>query len=172
MTSGIISTLEREVQVDGIAMKLLQTDTAINAGNSGGGLFNLQGELIGVVNAKYAAAGVEGLGFAIPINTAKAAADLLIEHGYIPGRPSLGVTLVDAYYSYNVLHPYVNRVHRGSVLQVGDYIGSVNGTSVSLVSEVNALIRQCEIGDSVTLRIWRGNGWITRTVTLVEYTGW
>lgn len=78
VTEGIISALERDVQVEGVTMKLLQTSAAINSGNSGGGLFNMAGELIGVVNAKYKATGVEGLGFAIPIDTAMMSVSYLL----------------------------------------------------------------------------------------------
>lgn len=77
------------------SMRLLQTDTAINPGNSGGGLFNLYGELIGIVNAKSSGTDVEGLGFAIPINSAKTVMENIIEYGYVQGRIDTGFTLID-----------------------------------------------------------------------------
>ena len=99
VTTGIISSTNRLIITsDGNSRDLIQTDAAINAGNSGGGLFNINGELIGIVNAKYEATGVEGLGFAIPANTAKSIALGLIERGYVVGRYNLGVTFSDGYY--------------------------------------------------------------------------
>ena len=93
VTSGIISALDREVTIDNQTMQLLQTNAAINPGNFGGGLFNDQGELIGIVSAKSSGSNIEGLGFAIPIDHAKDVITNLIENGYVKGRASLGVTL-------------------------------------------------------------------------------
>lgn len=95
VTNGIISALDREVEIGGQSYNLLQTNAAINPGNSGGGLFNLNGELIGVVNAKSSGSGIEGLGFAIPINDAIKVAEQLIDNGYIKGRPKLGINAFD-----------------------------------------------------------------------------
>jgi len=90
-TSGMVSALSRDITIDGQEMTLLQTDAAINPGNSGGGLFNAQGQLIGVVNAKIASSETEGLGFAIPINSAKTVIADLMDKGYVTGRAYLGV---------------------------------------------------------------------------------
>ena len=99
VTVGVISSTNRLVEMsDGTMKDLIQFDAAINSGNSGGGLFNIEGQLIGIVNAKYAATGVEGLGFAIPANTAVSIAKGLIEKGYVEGRYNLGVTFSDGYY--------------------------------------------------------------------------
>ncbi|MHB1150835.1 MAG: S1C family serine protease [Eubacteriales bacterium] len=95
VTNGIISALDREVEIAGQSYNLLQTNAAINPGNSGGGLFNLNGELIGVVNAKSSGSGIEGLGFAIPSNDAIKIAEQLIDNGYIKGRPKLGINALD-----------------------------------------------------------------------------
>lgn len=94
VTSGIISSLERTITVEGQSMTLLQTDAAINSGNSGGGLFDINGSLVGIVNAKSTGSTVEGIGYAIPIGTVKTVANELIEHGYVTGRPQLGITVV------------------------------------------------------------------------------
>lgn len=94
VTSGIISSLERTIAVEGQSMTLLQTDAAINSGNSGGGLFDINGSLVGIVNAKSTGSTVEGIGYAIPINTVKTVANELIEHGYVTGRPQLGISVV------------------------------------------------------------------------------
>ena len=88
VTAGIISALDRSITIDGTTMSLLQTDTSINPGNSGGGLFNQYGQLIGVVVAKSSGSDVEGLGFAIPINTASRVAEQIIEHGNAEETPS------------------------------------------------------------------------------------
>lgn len=87
VTVGYISALNRKIDVEGTTYNLLQTDAAINEGNSGGALVNLNGEVIGINSVKVAASGVEGLGFAIPISDAKPIIDDLIAHGYVTGRP-------------------------------------------------------------------------------------
>ena len=111
VTNGIISGVNREVTIDGHTMNLIQTNAAINPGNSGGGLFNTNGELIGVVNAKSMGIEVEGLGFAIPIDTAKSVINDLISQGYVSGRPYLGVSLQDIAVSYTHLTlPTTSRV--------------------------------------------------------------
>lgn len=180
VTNGIISATEREITVDGNVMTLLQTNAAINSGNSGGGLFNMAGELIGVVNAKYSASGVEGLGFAIPIDTAfEASFKDLLNYGYIRGIPSLGVTLVDAHVGYYQMQAayaaYVYKADDKSGFQEGDYIYSVDGTQVygltngSPVEAIKSLIRKKSVGDNVSIRVKRGNSYVTLSVTLMEY---
>ena len=171
VTNGIISGTEREVSVDGVKMKLLQTNAAINSGNSGGGLFNLAGELIGVVNAKYSAEGVEGLGFAIPIDTAyeKSIKDIL-QVGYVRGVPTLGVQLLEK----NGVKTYVYYPPAGSVFQNGDYIYSIDGAVVyniaSSLEAIESIVRSHEVGDVLSVVVMRGNGrWVTLSVTLTEY---
>ena len=175
VTNGIISALEREVEVEGVVMTLLQTNAAINAGNSGGGLFNMAGELIGVVNAKYAAEGVEGLGFAIPIDTATVSINALLQYGYIPGRPSLGVTVQDKKgINYIYSCPYVYDPGETG-LQSGDYILSIDGVSLlvndgsSPTETLASIIRQHAIGDTVKLHIYRNKQEMDVYVTLIEY---
>ena len=175
VTEGIISALEREVEMDdGVVMTLLQTSAAINSGNSGGGLFNMAGELIGVVNAKYSATGVEGLGFAIPIDSAVQSVRSLLDHGYIPGLPSLGATIVDStmqvsFFQYVNL-PYVYAVgDSSSPLKAGDWIYKIGDTVVSTASALKRAVRTYEVGDTVTLTIYRNNQQTTVDVTLVEY---
>jgi len=178
VTNGIISATAREVNVDGIKMTLLQTNAAINSGNSGGGLFNLAGELIGVVNAKYSASGVEGLGFAIPIDTAyeKSIKDLL-QVGYVRGVPDLGVQLVEktggnifsVVYGACVYDPPAD-----SAFKDGDYIYSIDGTVVYSISSsateaIKATLRSHKVGDVVSVVVKRGNEKVTLSVTLVEY---
>ena len=177
VTNGIISALARQVEMEDGTMTLLQTNAAINSGNSGGGLFNMAGELIGVVNAKYSATGVEGLGFAIPVDTAITTVNALLQHGYIPGRASLGVSISET----NVILsgrlttiPYVYETVEGSPLQQGDYIYKVGDVVVSTAAELNRAVRAYQVGDTVTLTIFRsaGRGNLEKSeieVTLVEY---
>ncbi len=172
VTNGIISALERRVQIDDTVMTLVQTNAAINSGNSGGGLFNMAGELIGIVNAKYAASGVEGLGFAIPIDTAMKSIDSLLRYGYIRGIPALGATVQEQAIRYGftirtVL--YVFDAEESSGLLKNDIILTVDGVSVSTVSALKAIIREKAVGDTVELGISRNNKSQTVTVTLVEY---
>jgi serine protease Do len=165
-------------------MTLIQTNAAINSGNSGGGLFNLAGELIGIVNAKYAAEGVEGLGFAIPVDTAIVSINHLLQLGYIPGIPALGVEVTVQNATMNgqrICMPYVSSAAFGADLKQGDYIYSING-EVVVVSYANyyngaadpldllkQLIRQYEVGDTVTLVVYRNGTATTVSVKLVEY---
>ena len=110
VTAGIISALDREITIDGETMSLLQTDAAVNPGNSGGGLFNLYGELIGVVNAKSSGSEIEGLGFAIPIDTAKIVIEQLIEYGYVRGRIDTGLALVDIQDNFTAMSYRINQL--------------------------------------------------------------
>ena len=175
VTDGIISALDREISIDGENMTLLQTSAAINPGNSGGGLFNAAGELIGIVNAKSSGTDVEGLGFAIPIDTAKTVITQLMENGYVSGRPSLGVTTVDIAntatamrYGVNRTGVYVYEAASGSVLKSGDLFVSVNGTAVSSSAEVKAAIAGCAIGDTIEVTVLRSNTQQTVSVTVTE----
>jgi serine protease Do len=180
VTSGIISATQRAIQVDGIMMTLIQTNAAINSGNSGGGLFNMAGELIGVVNAKISAEGVEGLGFAIPIDTAFVSINHLLKLGYIPGTPALGVSVTgykyswrQGIYTYSVYMPCI--VENNGELKQGDYIYSVNGTTVYASDANTALellktaIRAHEVGDQLTVQVIRDGQKVNIQVTLVEY---
>lgn len=181
VTNGIISALEREVTVEGQTMTLLQTNAAINSGNSGGGLFNAQGELIGIVNAKSMGSGIEGLGFAIPINDVKDLLDDLINVGYVTGRPHLGVSLItisDAYtamqYKVQYLGIYVESVTpnsaaaKGGIID-GDCIMEVDGTQVSTADQLASAISSKAVGDQMTLKIIRDGSTMEITVTLQEY---
>ncbi len=180
VTSGIISALDREITIDGQTMTLLQTDTAINPGNSGGGLFNLSGQLVGIVNAKSSGTDVEGLGFAIPIDTAKPIIEDLIEHGYVTGRVELGITIIDisdeqTALLYRVSEPglYIYSVNSGSAaseagLQSGDRIISINGTEVENKTDFTDELEKYSVGEVITLRIQRGSNTMDVNVTLRE----
>lgn len=174
VTDGIISALEREITIDGENMTLLQTNAAINPGNSGGGLFNASGELVGIVNAKSSGTDVEGLGFAIPIDTAKVIVEQLIDNGYVTGRPSIGVTLVDLAdtttamrYGANQRGVYVYEA-TNSALQSGDRIVSMNGQNISTLAEVKAIVSSSSIGDTLSVVVVRGNAQQTVNVAVIE----
>lgn len=167
VTDGIISALDREIDVGGSKMTLLQTNAAVNPGNSGGGLFNAKGELIGIVNSKTSSSGIEGLGFAIPINTASKVAADLIENGYVTGRPTIDVQLVEvndvfSAFQYGVSETglYVAKVGVGSAadiagLKSGDRIVSMNGTEIYSESDFNSVLKKCTVGETVSLIVSR-----------------
>ncbi len=180
VTSGIISATERTITMeDGTKMTLLQTDAAVNSGNSGGGLFNLRGELVGIVNAKYASAGVEGLAFAIPIDWAQEVQKDLIEYGYVRGMIDTGLVTLDitpynlSYYKaqYGIAEAgvYVVESQYVSELQNKDRILSINGVTVDTTAELKSEIDKYKIGDTVTVRASRNQAVFTVTLTLREY---
>ena len=173
VTEGIISALSRSIEIDGNIMTLLQTTAAVNPGNSGGGLFNNYGELIGVVNAKSSGSDIEGLGFAIPANLARTIAEALIQNGYVPGRIEFGVTLVDVpdqltAMMYRVSTPgvYVSRADPDHPLQAGDRIVSIDGSEVNAIAEVNELLDMYSVGDTISITIVRNNRTISISHTL------
>lgn len=175
VTNGIISCVEREVQVGDVTMTLLQTNAAINSGNSGGGLFNLAGELIGIVNAKYSATGVEGLGFAIPIDTAMISINQLLTLGYIPDIPSMGIVLAEGsvrigpwpYTIREVVYVY-DAVGHGQ-FKNQDIVVSVDGVNVSTLPELKRVVRSHKVGDVITVVVQRNNQNVSLNVTLIEH---
>ena len=182
-TGGYVSAKDRSVTMsDGTVMNMLQTDTAINSGNSGGPLFNEYGQVIGIVSAKLSSsssseASVEGLGFAIPINDVRDMITSIIENGYVTGKPSMGILLDDvpqAAQQYGVpAGAEVLAILDGSGadnggLQVGDIITAVNGTEVSGSSDLQSAVSEFSAGDTVTLSIYRNGETTTVDVTLDE----
>ena len=163
VTSGIISALDREINVDNQSMHLLQTSAAINPGNSGGGLFNDHGELVGIVNAKSGGENIEGLGFAIPIDHAKTVIENLIENGYVKGRPSLGVVLQAAStINSDKENVYIAEVEKGKAadkagLKTGDQILKADGKNVTSISDVKEAIDSHKAGDNMSFTILREN---------------
>ena len=182
-TGGYVSAKDRSVTMsDGTVMNMLQTDTAINNGNSGGPLFNEYGQVIGIVSAKLSSsssseASVEGLGFAIPINDVRDMITSIIENGYVTGKPSMGILLDDvpqAAQQYGVpAGAEVMAVLDGSGadkggLQAGDIITAVNGTEVSSVSALQEAVKEYKAGDKVTFSVYRDGDTTTVDVTLDE----
>lgn len=175
VTDGIVSALDREVSIEGTTMNLLQTNAAINPGNSGGGLFNLYGELIGVVNAKYSSTGIEGLGFVIPINDAKAVAEQLMEYGYVRGRPHIGITTLEVdiygamrYFRSNQAGVYVYEAAANTGLQKGDRIITIDGNEVTESADITNYINTLSVGDTVTIVVMRSGRTAEVSVTLTE----
>jgi S1-C subfamily serine protease len=188
-TSGIVSALSREVTVGSMDMSLIQTDAAISPGNSGGGLFNASGSLIGIVNAKASGSNSEGLGFAIPVSDVKTIISNLIDHGYVLGRAYLGV------YTQNVTlssdsnnnqngffgnffggasSVQIAQIVAGSAaeqagLKAGDLILKVNDTTIDSNTTLAAVISGFNAGDTATLTIQRDGQEQTVTVTFGEY---
>ena len=173
-TVGYVSALHREINIDGIPRTMLQTDAAVNSGNSGGPLLNEYGSVIGVVAAKSAGSGIEGLGFAIPSNTASDIIGQLIEYGYVKDRPYIGVELQSSVYGYNMRALYVQYVADGSPadkagLKQGDYILEVNGENVSSRESFRGKLYRMKVGDNMTLKIQRDREVMTVDITLGEY---
>jgi len=181
VTDGIISAKDRQITTtDNQTMTLLQTNAAINQGNSGGGLFNMDGKLIGIVNAKYTATGVEGLAFAIPIDLAYTVELDLIQYGYIRGVVDHGLVTLDIteqnqeyYYKKHRIEELgvyiVNSKYDSTGLQNMDRIVSVNGAAILTTEELNALVEGYLVGDTVTLEIQREGTTFTYRLTLREY---
>ena len=176
-TSGIVSATNREVQLEDRTMTLIQTDAAINAGNSGGMLLNAYGQVIGInsmkMGASYGEASVEGLGFAIPITDAEEIISSLIANGYVTGRPQLGITGVTVTEEYAELYHmpqgvYVYSADGASALQKGDIITAIDGTAITTMEELNEQKNQHQAGDTVTLTVTRSGESMDVQITLQE----
>ena len=178
VTDGIISAVNREVtDEDGNTYTAIQTNAAINSGNSGGALVNSQGQVIGINTLKVSGDGVEGVGFAIPINDTKDITDQLIEYNKVR-RPYLGIGGIDvdeelAEQNNIVAGIYVKTLETFSAaekagIRVGDVITKVDGTDVETVDELNEIKNQKQIGDTITLTIWRNGDTQDIKVTLQE----
>ena len=169
VTTGVVSALDREIEIDGNIMNLMQTNAAINPGNSGGGLFDLSGRLVGIVNAKSSGTGIEGLGFAIPSKDACKMYEDIINYGYVKDKPTIGAVFAE-YIDGSVRIYSLEKGYNEKVFRTGDKILTVNGVSVSTASEINAIIRQSEIGSAIEFTVVRDRKPITVEATVFEYT--
>lgn len=167
VTNGIISATNRDMVINNQSMNLIQTNAAINSGNSGGGLFDGDGKLIGIVNAKDSGMTsngtvIEGLGFAIPINTAYQVATELMENGYVTTRPTIGIGLstLDSDYGEYKAGLYITQVYEGSGaadagLQEYDRITAVDGTELSTYTELSKILATKKVGDVIKIDVER-----------------
>ena len=181
ITGGRISAINRDVTINDRVMTLIQTDASINPGNSGGALINKYGQVVGITSAKlsssaFGEASIEGMGFAIPINTAKEVVDELIANGYVAGRPSIGITgqnveSADGSIAGVQVYSIDSRAKAASEgLQVGDVITAVNGTPTPTMDDVNEIKEDMKAGDKITLTVYRlsTGKTLNLTVTLTD----
>ena len=182
-TAGIISATNRTIEVEGQAMTLIQTDAAISPGNSGGGLFDATGKLIGIVNAKVSDSRAEGLGFAIPVNSVLDEISDLLNYGYVKGRPYLGVATQDVtlrsrdrmwYYSEGTRCVLVEKVVPDSAaekagIQAGDLILKLEDKQIASGDDLSSAIGAYKPGDTATLTLQRDGKEMTVEVTFGEY---
>lgn len=175
VTQGIVSAKNRTITVDNRTMTLIQTDAAINSGNSGGALINAQGEVIGINSVKVSYDGVEGMGFAIPISEAKPIISDLLEHGYVKGRPVIGISTRDVteYMAARYSWPQGVQVMEVSSqsalsagLQQGDIITSVDGQKVKNGDELNKIKEQHMPGDVLKLEVYKYDTGLNKTVEI------
>lgn len=182
VTSGIVSALNRQISINEKHLTLIQTDAAINEGNSGGPLLNSCGQVIGInsakISASYGSASVEGLGFAIPINEAKTIVDELIYNGYVTGRPQIGISGVDLSESNSnylgiPMGVYVRAVSKGSAaelagIRAGDVIIGIEDEAIKTMDELNTIKNNYKAGDTITLKIYRSGEDIDVRLTLQD----
>ena len=175
VTAGIISAKDRKIELENRTRTLIQTDASINEGNSGGALFNSRGELVGIVVAKGSGTGIEGLGFAIPIDSVASSIDDIIEHGTITGKPMAGISIYDGDVKDKttgkstaaVLIAEVNGSNaKAAGLKKGDQIVSVDNEKVSTAEGVISAIQSHRIGETVKLGIVRDGKEMTISVKL------
>ena len=182
LTSGAISSLNRNITMsNGSTMNLLQTDCAINSGNSGGALFNMYGEVIGITNAKYSSNGggeasIDNIGFAIPINLAWEIAQSIIEKGYV-STPYIGVTVSDVgqqFQNYGLPQgAAVQSVVEGGPaekagLQANDIITHIGGEEITGYAQLSQYIREAGVGGQLKLTVFRQGETLEITVTIGE----
>ncbi len=184
-TDGIVSAINRDVDVDGYTMTLIQTNAALNTGNSGGPLINCYGQVIGINTMKIGAfavsSGVEGIGFAIPSATVKDIVDQLISQGYVSGRPTMGIRgeMLSIFYQHYYHLPaglYITSVDPDSDAAVqgideGDILVSIDGRAVTTMEDLTSLLYEREVGATVTATIYRGGQEYQVDVELMEDQG-
>lgn len=178
LTVGNVSAINRTMVIEDRQMTLLQTDAAINPGNSGGALINIYGQVIGITTAKSTGYDVEGLGFAIPINEAVPIVESIIEHGYVKGRPLVGITGIDVTRQIALANNlpvgvYVKSVVEGGAaekggIKPGDVILKFNGEDVTSIDEINVLRDECKVGDKVDVTVSRNGEKKKLTIILQE----
>lgn len=180
-TDGIVSHLSRQLSVEGgKSINMFQTNAAINNGNSGGPVYNMYGEVVGIASAKYASETIEGLGFCIPIDDVKLMISDIINYGYVTGKPCLDVTLqtitADMASRYSIPEGcYVVALDKGGAasnagIQSKDVITNLGGEKVSSCADVARILNNYKAGDTISITYVRNGKSETRTTTLTEYT--
>lgn len=182
LTAGTVSALDREVTFSrGITMNLIQTDCAINSGNSGGALFNLYGEVVGITNAKYSGnsnsgASIDNIGFAIPMNQVRERIDSIIKTGYVV-KPYIGVTIADVSQESlgyglpagaSVQFIEKNSPAQKGGLNVNDIVTHINGKEITGASDLKKMVSSSKPGDEMKLTVWRKGETITVTLIVDE----
>ena len=184
LTNGIVSAINRDIAHSGRTLTLIQTNAALNSGNSGGPLINCYGQVIGINTLKIGAftdsAGVEGLGFAIPTTTMKEIVEQLIQQGYVSGRPTLGIRgeSLSSFYQYYYRMPaglYITELEEHSDaaakgIEPGDILTAVNGERITDMDTLKSLLLSFEVGDTVTVTVYRKGTLYDVTLTLHEST--
>ena len=185
LTAGYVSAKDRSITMEnGEIMNMIQTDTAINSGNSGGPLFNMYGQVVGITSAKYSSsasssnASIEGIGFAIPINDVKDMVKSIMENGYVTGKPNVGILMndvsSDATQRYGIpAGAYVEAVLEGSCgekagLKTGDVITAVGDTAVTSSDQLKSIVKNYKAGDTVSFTVYRGGKTQTLSIVLDE----
>lgn len=180
MTEGIVSAINRDVNVSGYTMTLIQTTAALNPGNSGGALINSGGQVIGITNLKMMSnyETIEGLGFAIPTVWTKEVVDVLLAEGAITGRPTIGITCLTIPYGQAERYGrdsgvYVDSVSAGGPadragVQPGDVIVAANGQTITNMEDLTAVRDEIDVGGELLLTIWRDGETLELTLTLVD----
>ena len=181
LTNGIVSAIDRGVSYDGHSMNLIQTNTAINEGNSGGALLNMYGQVVGVTNMKMMSnfSSIEGIGFAIPSTTVRNVVNALIKDGEVRGRPAVGITVgavpEEAAKHYELPEGlYVSAVSKDSDawekgMREGDIITAVNGEPAKSSNDILQVRNGLSVGDTMTFTIWREGETFDVEVAMVEY---
>lgn len=180
LTNGIISAISRDINYKSRTMTLLQTNAALNEGNSGGPLFNMYGQVVGITNMKMMSSesSIEGIGFAIPSSTVVTVVNAILRDGKVVGRPSIGITVGpipdSAAEEYDLPHGlYIVAVSSGSDaeakgLQQGDILLAVNGIEVTNTHQVLEIKEQFQVGDELSFTIWRNGETFEVSVALMD----
>ncbi len=179
MTGGIVSALDREIATErNVNINMFQLDAAVNSGNSGGPVYDSHGRVLGIVTAKYKSSGIEGLGFAIPVNDAVKIARELIDHGRVTGKAYFGIVVTtqseaDAQRNNSKAGVYVSSVTEGSCaekagMQAGDVILELGGKAVADNASLTKAKKDYKAGDSCEVKVWRGGETLTLTVVFDE----
>ncbi len=179
VSAGIISALDREVTIDDTPMTLIQTDASVNPGDSGGGMFNQYGQLVGIIVAKSSGTDVEGIGFAIPIDSATDVISSLIKNGKVEGRASTGMSYIDVtseeeatQYGLSQTGVYIKQVSgtnaKNAGFESGDLVYKVAGTKIDSISTLKSIIMDHKAGDKIKYVVVRNGTRVDITFTLSE----